>query len=54
MLEVVILLMNYLIKYGFQLKDLNIHVFDIVTGKNGLKISTKDLLCEYKCKFNER
>ena len=26
----------------------------MITGKNELKILTKDILCEYKCKFDVR
>ena len=43
-LEVVILLMTYLIEYAFQIKKyFNIHVFNMITGKNESKIVTKDI-----------
>ena len=32
----------------------SIHVFDTVTGKNDLGISTKDISCKFKCKFDGR
>ena len=34
--------------------DLNIHVFDMITGKNESNILTKDMSCECKCKFDGR
>ena len=34
--------------------NLNMHVFDIITRKNESKISTKDISCKCKCKFDER
>ena len=33
-------------------KDLNIHVFNMITGINESKILTKDISCECKCKFD--
>ena len=33
---------------------LNIHVFNIITGKNESKNLTKDLSCKCKCKFDGR
>ena len=36
------------------IEDLNIHVFDIITGKNESKISTKDISRECKHKFDGR
>ena len=47
-LEVVILLMTYLIKYVFQKKktNLNIHVFNMVTGKHESKVLAKDISCK--------
>ena len=46
--------MFYLIKYVFQKnkKDLNIHVFSMITGKNESKILTKDTSCDCKCRFD--
>ena len=35
-------------------EDLNIHVFNTITGKNESKILTKDISCECKCKFDKR
>ena len=35
-------------------KDLNIHVFNMITGKNESKNLTKDISCECKCKFDGR
>ena len=32
--------------------DLNLSVFDMGTGISELKILTKHVLCEYKCRFN--
>ena len=55
-LEVVVLSMTYLMKYVFQIKkkDLNIHVSNMITGKNESKILTKHVLCKCKCKFDGR
>ena len=33
-------------------EDLNIHVFNMVIGKNESKILTKDISCEFKCRFD--
>ena len=33
-------------------EDLNIHVFNMIAGKNESKILTKDISCECKCKFD--
>ena len=33
-------------------EDLNIHVFNMITGKNESNILTKDILCECKCRFD--
>ena len=46
--------MIYLIKYVLQKnkKDLNIHVFSMITGKNEPKILTKDISCDCKCRFD--
>ena len=53
MLEVVILLVTYLINMCFkQSEDLNIHVFDMITGKNKSKVLTKDMSCKCKYKFD--
>ena len=35
-------------------ENLNIHVFNLITGKNESKISTKDILCDWKCRFDEK
>ena len=35
-------------------EDLNIHVFNMITGKNESKILTKDVSCRCKCKFDRR
>ena len=35
-------------------EDLNVHVFNMITEKNELKILTKDKSCEGKCKFDGR
>ena len=44
MLEVVILLMTYLIKYVFQIKqDFNLNVFKMITGINERKTLTKHI-----------
>ena len=49
-LEVVILLMNHLIKYMFQ----NLSVFIMITGTNYSKTLTEHISCECKCKFDGR
>ena len=33
-------------------EDLNIHVFNMITGNNESKILTKDISCKYKCRFD--
>ena len=33
-------------------EDLNMHVFNMITGNNESKISTKDISCECKCRFD--
>ena len=35
-------------------KDLNIHVFDMITGKHESKVLTKDIPCKCKCRFDGR
>ena len=35
-------------------KDLNIYVFDMITGKSKSKILGKNISCECKCKFYGR
>ena len=52
---------NELTKKVFQIKtkqkkleDLNMHIFNMITGKIESKILTKDILCECKCKFDGR
>ena len=40
--------------YPNKTEDLNIHVFNMVPGKNELKVLTKNVSCECKCKFDER
>ena len=35
-------------------KDLNIHDFHMITGKNQSTILTKHISCECKCKFDRR
>ena len=32
-------------------EDSNVHVFNMIIGKNESKILTKDISCEYKCKL---
>ena len=47
--------MTYLIKYVIQKKqDLNLHVFNMITGINESKILTKTISCKCKCKFDRR
>ena len=45
-----------LIKYVFQTKteDLNLSVFNMVTGINDLKTLTRHISCKYKCRFDGR
>ena len=33
-------------------EDLSIHIFNMITGKNESKVSTKDVSCECKCRFD--
>ena len=33
-------------------EDLNMHVFNMITGTNESKILTKDISCECKCRFD--
>ena len=33
-------------------EDLNIHVFNMITGKNESKVLTNDISCEFKYKFD--
>ena len=55
MLEVVTVLITYPIKYVFHVQqDLNIHVFNMITGKNEIKILTRNISCKCKCKFEKR
>ena len=55
MLEVVILLMTYLIKYVFQIKQqITLSVFNMITEINELKTLTKHISCKCKCKFDGR
>ena len=35
-------------------EGLNIHVFKMITGKNESKISTKNISCECKCRFDRK
>ena len=35
-------------------EDLNIHVFNMITGKNESKLLTKDCKCKCKYKYDER
>ena len=45
--------MTCLIEYVFQIKqDLNLHVLNMITGKNEWKILTKDVSCKCKCRFD--
>ena len=44
--------MIYLIKYVFQIKqDLNLSVFNMITGINESKTLTWHISCECKCRF---
>ena len=55
MLEVVIPLMIYLTKYVFQIKqDLNLSMFNMITGINESKNLTKHVSCKCKCKLDGR
>ena len=55
-LEVVVLLMTYLIKSVFsnETRNLNLSVFNMITGINESKTSTKHISCKFKCKFDVR
>ena len=45
--------MTHLIKYVFQTKqDLNLSVFDMITGINESNILAIDISCKYKCRFD--
>ena len=35
-------------------ENLNLSVFNMITGINESKILTKDILCECKCRFDEK
>ena len=35
-------------------EDLNIQAFNMISGKNELKILTKDVSCKCKCRFDEK
>ena len=53
MLEDVILLMAYLIKcVPSKIENLNLSVFNMITGINESKALTKHMSCECKCKFD--
>ena len=53
MLEVVILLMAYLIKcVPSKIENLNLSVFNMITGINESKALTKHMSCQCKCKFD--
>ena len=49
-LEVVILLMAYLVCVPNKTEDLNIHVYNIITGINESKALTRHTSCKCKCK----
>ena len=55
-LEVAILLMTYLIKYVFQMKQnfLNLHVFNMITEIKELRTLTKHISCKCECEFDAR
>ena len=46
----------YVMKYAFQTKkeDLNLSVFNMITGINESETLTKHISCECKCRFDER
>ena len=51
--------MIYLIKYVFQIgpnkaEDLNLSIFNLITGINELRTLTKYFSCKCKCKFDGR
>ena len=35
-------------------EDLNIHAFNVITGKNESKTLTKDVSCKCKCRFGRK
>ena len=54
-LELVILLMTCLIKYvSNKTEDLNMHAFNMITGRNESKTLAADKSCECKCEFDGR
>ena len=55
MLEVAILLKTYLIKcVPNETEDLNLSVFNMITGINEPKTLIKHISCKCKCKFDGR
>ena len=55
MLEVVIFLMIYVIKYVFQIKqDFNLSVLNTITGIDESKTLGKDISCKCKRRFDGR
>ena len=44
----------FLVKLDSMLEDLNLRVFNMITGINELKALTKHMSCECKCKFDGR
>ena len=50
-MEVVMLLMTYLHRYVFQIKQ-NVEVFNMITKRYEAKTLIKNDLCNCKCKFN--
>ena len=54
-MEIVMLLMTYLQKYVFPVKrKIDVKVFNIIAGINKAKALVKHILCDCKCKFNNR
>ena len=54
-MEVLVLLMTFLKKFEFQIKqDLNLSVFNMITGINESKKLAKHVSYECKCKFDGR
>ena len=54
-MEIVILLATYLIKnVTSKTEDLNLSIFNMITGITELKTLTKYVSCECKCKFDEK
>ena len=41
-----------MLKVANKTGDLNIYIFKIMTGKNESNILTKDVSCNYKCRFD--